>query len=405
MKAVVIVAARRTPWTRFRGPLANLSPVDFAAAAAAATLANVDRGRVDQLIVGNVLAAGHGMNLARQVGVRIGLPIATPAMTINLMCGSGMQAALTAVTAIRAGEANVVLAGGSESMSQAKLLVSRPGKGQQPDLADCTDSLQRDGLVDTFSDRHMGQQAEELAARFNISRAEQDAFAIRSQRLYATARAAGRFQDEIVPIGDTDADQHPRPDVTRGDLAGLKPVFLPDGSVTAGNSSGINDGAAFVLLAEREFALRQRWPILARWVDGVVIGCDPARMGLGPVPAIGELLRRSKTDWSQVDSLEINEAFAAQTLACLKSLGMTLDLSDPAAPLRTATGHSIALNACGGAIALGHPLAASGARLLAHLACRIGRGESRTAIGSLCIGGGMGIASLLTADSSSAAPA
>lgn len=399
MKRIVIVAAKRTPFGRFRGGLSEFSPVDLAVLAGDAALADIDRTLIDQVILGNVLAAGHGMNIARQVAIKLGLPVETSALTVNLMCGSGMQSALMAVSAIRAGEASAILAGGTESMSQSRLLVARPGKGQQPDFSATVDSMQRDGLLDSFSNRHMGEQAEELAAIFNISRETQDAFAARSQHLFGAALARGDFADEIVAVGKLTTDQHPRPDVTTGELALLPPVFQTherNGTVTAGNASGINDGAAVMLLADQEFAESHGWPILAEWIDGVVIGCDPARMGLGPVHAIKTLMQRVKRDWTSLDTLEINEAFAAQALACLKTFNLALDVSTAETTVRMTDGHLIQFNREGGAIAIGHPLAASGARLLTHLAWSIARGQSRSAIGALCIGGGMGIAAWLT---------
>ena len=400
MKRVVIVSAKRTPFGRFRGALAEFSPVELAVIAGNAALAGIDRTLVDQVILGNVLAAGHGMNVARQVAIKLGLPVETSASTVNMMCGSGMQSALMAVSAIRAGEAKAVLAGGTESMSQSSLLMARPAKGQLPDSAGAVDSLLRDGLIDSFSNRHMGEQAEELATGFELSRETQDAFAARSQHLFGAALARGDFADELVTAGKLTADQHPRPDVTTAELALLQPVFQkPEttGTVTAGNASGINDGAAVLLLAEQEFAESNGWPILAEWIDGVVVGCDPARMGLGPVHAITTLMQRAKRDWAGIDTLEINEAFAAQALACLKALRLSLDVSAEDTAVRTVDGHLIAFNREGGAIAIGHPLAASGARLLTHLAWNIARGKSHSAIGALCIGGGMGIAALLTA--------
>lgn len=400
IKRIVIVSAKRTPFGRFRGALAEFSPVDLAVIAGDAVLEGIDRTLIDQVILGNVLSAGQGMNVARQVAVKLRLPIETPATTVNMMCGSGMQSALMAVTAIRAGEAHAVLAGGTESMSQSPLLIARPGKGLQPDFEANVDSIQRDGLVDSFHNRHMGEQAEELATAFEISRDQQDAFAQRSQQLYGAAQVRGDFADEIVAVGKISADQHPRPLVTRAELSQLQPAFgaagvhgtVTDGTVTAGNASGINDGAAILLLAELEFAEANGWPILAEWIDGVAVGCDPARMGLGPVNAIGTLLHRTQRDITSIDTLEINEAFAAQTLACLNALNLSLD----GAKVKTNDGHLINFNSEGGAIAIGHPLAASGARLLTHLAWKVARSHSASAIGSLCIGGGMGIATLLS---------
>ncbi len=397
MKRIVIVSAKRTPFGKFLGALSEVSPVDLAVAAGNAALEGIDRTMVDQVILGNVLGAGQGMNIARQVGVKLGLPITTPASTVNMMCGSGMQTALQAVTAIRAGETQVVLAGGTESMSQSSLLLKRPGKKQSPDFGTVRDSMKRDGLVDSFSDRNMGDQAEDLASEFGFLREEQDAFAQRSQQLFGEAQSSGKYDDEVVAVGDLNADQHPRPGMTREQLSELKSVFLADGTVTAGNASGINDGAAMLLLAERNFALKQKLPILAEWVDSVVVGCDPERMGLGPVHAISALLERTGREWADVDTLEINEAFAAQTLSCLKELDLSLNLTGVDSQVKTFSGHGIDFNSEGGAIAIGHPLAVSGARLLCHLAWKIAHGKSQRAIGSLCIGGGMGIAAMLTA--------
>lgn len=396
MNRVVIVDAKRTPLGRFRGSLAEKSAADLAIAAAGPMIDRIDPSVIDQVILGNVLAAGQGMNVARQVAVKLGLPIRTPAWSVNMMCGSGLQAALAATTAIRAGEARVVLAGGTESMSQTPLLVPRPAKGCSPDSAAAVDSLLRDGLLDSFSGEHMAVQAEELASRFQITRSAQDAFAFRSQRLHASAQARGEFGDEVVPVGDLASDEHPRPEATLDSLASLKPVFDPvNGTVTAGNASGVNDGAAVVLLAEYEFARSQGWPMLAHWVDAVVVGCDPQQMGLGPVDAIEALLKRTGRGWTDIDALEINEAFASQTLACLQRMGVSLDLSRPDSRAKFPGGHEIDFNSEGGAIAIGHPLAASGARVLSHLAWKISHGRSHASIGSLCIGGGMGIAVLL----------
>ncbi len=405
MKRVVIVGAKRTPLGKFRGALAKLTPVELGVAAAAGALDRVGPQSIDQIFVGNVFAAGHGMNIARQIGVRSGVPLDAPATTVNVMCGSGMQAALLGAMAIRAGESRVCLVGGTESMSQAGLLVPRPEKGQAPDVSLAVDTMLRDGLRDTFGDRHMGEQAESLAAEFGIGRDAQDRYALRSQRLQGLAARSGWFEDEIVPVGGLASDQHPRPDSTLDELAALKTPFLDGGSVTAGNSSGINDGAAMLVLAEESHALVSGWPILARWVDGVIVGCEPERMGLGPVLAIKRLFERTGSGWGDVDKLEINEAFAAQTLACLKGLGLSTDFGgegfgvSPESPTREVTapgGRRIPFNSEGGAIAIGHPLAASGARLLVHLAWQIRKGRSRCGVGALCIGGGMGIAAMLS---------
>ncbi|MDC0261958.1 thiolase family protein [Planctomycetaceae bacterium] len=395
MKRVVIVSAKRTPFGRFLGQLSKLSPVELAVAAGEAALDGVDRSLVEQVILGNVLSAGHGMNIARQVSIQLGLPVESSATTINMMCGSGMQSAMLAVNAIRAGDANAVLAGGTESMSQSALLVNRPEKRQQPDISNLTDTMQSDGLIDTFSQRHMGEQAEDLAEEFAISSEQQNLYALRSQHLFAAAQERGAYQDELVSVGDVAEDQHPRPSLTVEELSGLKPIFRKAGTVTAGNASGVNDGAAVLLLAEREFALAQGWSILAEWGHGVSVGCEPSRMGLGPVHAILALMKRTSQTWNDVDTLEINEAFAAQTLACLQALTLKITPDEQGSKVMTSTGRLVNFNSEGGAIAVGHPLAVSGARLLTHLSWKIFRGESESAIGALCIGGGQGIATSL----------
>lgn len=379
MTRIVICAARRTPFGRFRGKLAGLSPVELATAAGQAVLEGIDPADIDQVVLGNVLSAGKGMNIARQVGVRLGLPLEVPAYTVNMMCASGLQAVLLAAQAIRTGDARAVLCGGTESMSQSPLLVARPAPRSAPTLDGVVDSMLRDGLVDSFSHRHMGETVEDLAAEYDITREAQDEFAAQSQQCCAAAQVAGRFADEIVAVNGLEADEHPRPEVTTDSLAGLKTVFRPDGTITAGNASGVNDGAAVLLLAEESWARSRGWPVLAEFEAGVVVGCDPQRMGLGPVHALRALVARCGGCLSDFDTLELNEAFAAQSLACLKELGLS-------------AGEGPVVNPDGGAIALGHPIGASGARLLTHLAWRVARGESQRAAAALCVGGGMGIA-------------
>jgi acetyl-CoA C-acetyltransferase len=384
MRRLVICAARRTPFGKFRGKLAGLSPVELAAVAGRAVLQDLNPTGIDLVVLGNVLSAGQGMNIARQVGVQLGLPIETPAYTVNMMCASGLQSVLLAAQAIRAGDARAVLCGGTESMSRSPLLVARPAPKGAPTLEGVVDSMLRDGLVDSFSHRHMGETVEDLAAEYGITRGAQDAFAAQSQRKFAAAQAAGRFANEIVPVSGLEADEHPRPEATEESLAGLKTVFRPEGTITAGNASGVNDGAAVLLLAEEGWARTQGWPVLAEFETGVVVGCDPQRMGLGPVHALRALVARRGGRLGDFDALELNEAFAAQSLACLKELGLSAD-------------ESSTVNRDGGAIALGHPIGASGARLLTHLAWRIARGESRLAAAALCVGGGMGIAAAVKA--------
>ena len=384
-EGLCLVAARRTPQGRFLGALKEFGPVELACAAAGAALDDLGRpaidAAIDQVIVGNVLGAGHGMNIARQIGVRLGLPVTVPACTVNMMCGSGLEAMRLAALAIRGGGATTVLCGGTESMSTAAYLVPRVRQGLKLGDATLVDSILRDGLVDAFDHRHMALQAEELGRQFGISRDAQDAWAVASQQRHAAAAAAGRFADELVATGGLTADEHPRPGTNAADLAKLKPAFAPDGTVTAGNASGINDGAAVVVMTTLDRAAREGWPVLCRWLDATTVGCAPDGMGLGPVHALRALAARQAFTIDALDAVEINEAFAAQMLACAAELRL-----DPAR-----------VNADGGAIAVGHPIGASGARLAVHLARQIARGEIRQAAAALCVGGGMGIACLLRA--------
>ncbi len=379
-KSVVVIAAKRTPIGRFLGGLAEFSAVDLGVAAGTAILAGMDRQEIDQVILGNVLAAGQGMNVARQVALRLSLPQETPAYTVNLMCGSGLQSVLLAAQAIRAGEARCVLCGGMESMSQAPYLLPRARTGLKFGDGVLIDTILRDGLLDPLSQQHMGDTAEALARRYNLTRTAQDDYALSSQRRYADAAVAGIFTEDIVPVGELTGDEHPRPETTAERLAKLKPVFDSTGTVTAGNASGVNDGAACLLLADADFARARGYQPLARFVDGVVCGCDPALMGLGPVYATKKLSARTGTRLKDYSAIEINEAFAAQVLACTHELEL-----DPAR-----------INRHGGAIAVGHPIGMSGARLAVHLVQQLAGDAASTgtrrALATLCIGGGMGIA-------------
>jgi acetyl-CoA C-acetyltransferase len=379
MDEVVIVAAKRTPQGRHLGALKASSAADLGTAAALAALAALPAGAaqaIDQVIVGNVLGAGLGMNLARQIGLRAGLPQAVPACTVNMMCGSGMQAVALAAQAIRAGESEAVLCGGSESMSNAPHLLQRAPEVCRIGEDGRADALQRDGLVDPLLGEHMGLTAERLAIRYDLDREAQDAFAERSHRLYAEALAAGRFAAELAAVPGLDRDEHPRPGLTRAKLATLRPVFAATGTVTPGNASGINDGAAMLVVAGAASAARRGWPVLARLEAWTAVGCDPAAMGLGPVHAIRRLRERHGVRIEERDRIELNEAFAAQALACLRELGLD----------------EARVNVDGGAIALGHPIGASGARLLVHLAQATAQGRSRRSLAALCVGGGMGVA-------------
>ncbi|MDB4359119.1 acetyl-CoA C-acyltransferase [Verrucomicrobiales bacterium] len=372
MNEVCIISARRTPIGRFLGSLARESAVDLACHAGDAVLADIDRGKIDQVIIGNILSAGQGMNIARQIGVHLGLPISAPAFTVNMMCASGMQAISLAAQAIRCGDANAILCGGTESMSNAPHLMPRSRAGIKLGDGKLVDSILRDGLVDSFDHSHMAFTAENLATKYDISREEQDAFAAESQRRYEDALQRGAFADELVVHAKLDADEHPRADTTTESLAGLKPAFDAEGSVTAGNASGINDGAAMLLLASREAAEANDWPIMAVVDDSASVGCDPKEMGLGPIYAS----RKLGVSLDKYDAVEINEAFAAQVLACLREMKLETDRINPN----------------GGAIAMGHPVGASGARLVAHLAWQIQRGEIHSGLATLCVGGGMGSA-------------
>jgi acetyl-CoA C-acetyltransferase len=322
------------------------------------------------------------MNIARQTALRMGLPQSVPAYVVNMVCGSGLKAIALAADAIRAGEADLVLAGGAESMSQAPHYQRDVRWGSKLGNVTLEDAIFADGLTDPLLKIGMGETAERIAESHGISRAEQDAFAQRSQSLAAAAREA--FRREIVPITAprnaliTD-DEHPRPDTTVEALASLKPAFRKDGSVTAGNASGINDGAALVLLASQAAVERYGLTPRARFVAAAAHGCDPATMGLGPVGAIRRLLDRTSLSLADIDSVEINEAFAVQALACARDLGLPLEK----------------LNPRGGAIALGHPVGASGARVLVTLLHALEDAGQQRGIASLCIGGGMGIAALI----------
>ncbi|MEY3460174.1 MAG: Acetyl-CoA acetyltransferase [Planctomycetota bacterium] len=397
---VMIVAAKRTPFGRFRGGLSGLGPLELVGAATGAIFGgssgsgrsgvSVDRESISRVVLGQCLAAGHGMNIARRAILSCGLPETSTGFVVNMMCGSGLKAMALGAELIWSGEARAVLAGGVESMSRSPLLVSRPGRGQAVDVGGALDSMLVDGLRDIWIDEHMGETAERVSRECGVSREEQDLWALRSQSLYASALEAGFYGDELAEVGGLSVDEHPRPGVTKEDLAALRPVFAEYGTVTAGNSSGINDGAAVAVLASESLVRERGWDVLCEWVGCYESGCDPHRMGLGPVYALRGLLERHGLGWGDIDQLEINEAFGAQVAACVGVLGLGAAASQGAVgDLRPF------VNPHGGAIALGHPLAASGARLAVHLAWQIARGRVGVGVCSLCIGGGMGIAALL----------
>jgi len=367
-KSIWIVAAKRTVQGRFLGALAKYSATELGIAAGKAALNGLDPAWVDMVIVGNVLSAGLGMNIARQIGIGVGAPISTPAYTVNMMCASGMHAVILAIQTIQIGAAHMVVCGGTESMSNAPFLLERARTGYKLGNGVLVDSLLRDGLTDAFSHEHMGLTAEKIASMHNISREAQDSFAVSSQHRYAAAKAGGYFSDELVTIDALEHDEHPRPGTTRGDLASLKPVFNRDGSITAGNSSGLNDGAAMLALCDETWARERGLVPLAVITDHAVVGCDPSMMGMGPVYAT----RKMSSKPGEFDIVELNEAFAAQALACIRELGLDEQKVNPD----------------GGAISLGHPIGASGARLLVHLAHR----RPKRGLATLCVGGGMGYA-------------
>ncbi|PIG96341.1 acetyl-CoA C-acetyltransferase [Deinococcus sp. UR1] len=388
MSKLVIVAAKRTPIGSFMGSLQHVSAADLGVTAAKAVLDGVNGADVADVIVGNVLQAGNGMNVGRQVGIGAGLPQDVPGLTVNRVCGSGLQAVISAAQGIKAGDGRLYLAGGTESMSGAPYLLPRAREGYRLGHAQALDSILSEGLTDVFGNYHMGITAENIAEAWNLTREEQDAFALESQTRAAAAQAGGFFADELVSVevpgrkGPTtfSADEYPRA-TTAEALAKLRPAFRKDGTVTAGNASGINDGAAMLLVASEEYAQAHGLPILAEIASYAAIGVDPAIMGIGPAKAVPVALNRAGMSVADVDLFELNEAFAAQSLAVVRDLN--------ADPTR--------VNVTGGAVALGHPIGASGARVLVTLIHQLRRLGKETGVASLCIGGGMGIAIVVRA--------
>jgi acetyl-CoA C-acetyltransferase len=387
MNDVVILAATRTAVGSFQGALATLPAHELGAALIRSLLekTGIPAAEVDEVILGQVLAAGAGQNPARQAAIGAGLPYSVPALTLNKVCGSGLKAVHLATQAIRCGDAELVIAGGQENMSLAPYLLPKARTGLRMGHAQLIDSMLADGLWDAFNDYHMGVTAENLADKYGLTREEQDAFATASQRKAVAAIAAGRFKDEITPIlvaqrkGEPiafDTDEQPRAGTSVESLAKLKPAFRKDGSVSAGNASTINDGAAVLLLASAAKAAALGLPVLARIGAYASAGVDPAIMGLGPVPATRRTLEKAGWALEQLDLIEANEAFAAQSLAVGRELGW-----DPAK-----------VNVNGGAIALGHPIGASGARILVSLVHELIRRDGKKGLATLCIGGGQGVA-------------
>jgi acetyl-CoA C-acetyltransferase len=390
-KDVVIVSAVRTAIGNFQGSLANVSATKLGAIVLEGALAksNLAKDLVGEVIMGNVLQAGLGQNPARQAAIQAGLPQEIPSMTINKVCGSGLKAVHLATQAIVSGDSDVILAGGMENMSQAPYLLEGARGGYRMGDQKVVDSMIRDGLWCAFNDYHMGITAENLCEHYGLSREEQDEFAAWSHEKAQKAIAEGRFKDEIVPVaipqkkGDPilfEADEFPRAGVTAESLGKLRPAFKKDGSVTAGNASGINDGAAALLIMSRERADQLGLKPLARIVANASAGVDPKIMGIGPVPATKRALEKAGLSLDDIDLIEANEAFAAQSLAVGKELGFNRDK----------------LNVNGGAIALGHPIGASGARILVTLVHELQkRDNARYGLATLCIGGGQGVATII----------
>jgi acetyl-CoA C-acetyltransferase len=388
----VILSACRTPIGSFGGSLKDLSASDLGAIVIREALvrANVAAESLDDVIMGCVLQAGAGMNVARQAALKAGVPVDVPAETVNRVCGSGLQAVVHAVEAIAAGAGDTYIAGGTESMSNAPYLLKGARWGFRMGHAEATDSMLAEGLTCAINSCHMGITAEEVASRCGISRAEQDAFAAESQRRAAQALRDGTFAAEIVPVpvpqkkGEpqrVEVDEYPRAGTTVEKLAGLKPAFKKDGSVTAGNASGINDGAAALVVTSATKAAELGARPIARILAYATAAVDPKIMGMGPVPAVGRALDRAGLKSGDIDLFELNEAFAAQALAVCRELQL-----DPSR-----------VNIHGGAIALGHPIGASGARILTTLVHALRAKSARYGVAALCIGGGMGIAMAIEA--------
>ena len=385
MTDIVIAGAARTPIGAFNGAFATVPAADLGKAAIEAAMARAGVGGadVDEAVLGQVLTAGCGMNPARQAAMAAGIPEDKTALTINQVCGSGLRAVAMADRAIRAGDAAIAVAGGQESMSLSPHAAHMRAGQKMGDLA-FTDTMIKDGLWDAFHGYHMGTTAENVAERWQIPRGEQDEFAAASQTKAEAAQKAGRFDDEIAPVvvphrrGDVtvEADEYPRHGTTAETLAKLRPAFARDGTVTAGNASGINDGAAALVLMTADEAARRGIEPLGRIVSWATAGVDPALMGSGPIPASRKALEKAGWSIADVDLVESNEAFAAQSCAVARDLGFDMET----------------VNVNGGAIALGHPIGASGARILVTLLHEMRRRDAARGLATLCIGGGMGIA-------------
>ena len=386
MDEVVIVAAGRTAVGKFGGSLAKTAASDLGAHVIKALLAKtgIAPDQISEVIMGQVLTAGCGQNPARQAALRGGLPNMVPAMTIGKVCGSGLKATHLAAQAIKCGDAEIIIAGGQENMSASPHVLAGSRDGQRMGDWKMTDTMITDGLWDVYNQYHMGTTAENVAKKYDISRAQQDDFAVASQNKAEAAQKAGRFKDEILPFDIVtkkgtavfDADEFPKHGTTLESIAGLRPAFSKDGSVTAANASGLNDGAAAVIMMSAARAKQLGLPVLARIKAYSSAGLDPSIMGMGPVPASRLCLKKAGWTAADLDLMEINEAFAAQACAVNKEMGWD----------------TAKINVNGGAIAIGHPIGASGARILVTLIHEMIRRDARRGLASLCIGGGMGVA-------------
>lgn len=398
MSKVYIIAAKRTAVGKFLGALTSISAADLGATVIKEILkeTNIDPATLDEVIVGNVLSAGQKQGVARQASIKGGIPQEVPAYGINMICGSGMKSIITAYNSIKSGESNLVLAGGTESMSGAGVVI--PGSVRNGHrMGDLTsiDHMVCDGLTDAFAGTHMGITAENIAEKYGITREEQDHFSYQSQQKSIAAIDGGKFKDEIVPVliqtrKETitfDTDEFPNRSTNPEKLAALKPAFKKDGTVTAGNASGINDGASFVLVASEEMVKKLGVKPLVEIVATGQGGVDPNTMGMGPVPAIANALKKASLSLKEIEVMELNEAFAAQALGVIKQLSKDHGVTEEWIRERA--------NLNGGAIALGHPIGASGNRIVVSLIHEMKRSKKQIGLASLCIGGGMGTALIL----------
>ncbi len=398
MKKVYIVSAKRTAIGSFLGSLKTVQPAELGGRVIKSIIeeTGVDPKNIDEVILGNVLSAGHGQGVGRQAAVAGGIPYEVPAYSVNIICGSGMKALMNGVNNIRAGEGDLILAGGVESMSQAGFVAPAAIRNghKMMDLK-MTDHMIKDGLTDAFNGYHMGITAENIVEKYGLTREEQDAFAMASQEKAIAAVDSDRFKDEIVPVEIVtrketivfDRDEYPNRRTSLEKLAGLRPAFKKDGSVTAGNSSGLNDGASIILLASEEAVEKYNLKPLAEVAAIGQGGVDPSIMGMGPVPAINNLLSKTDVKLADVDLFELNEAFASQSLGVVRELSEQHGVTEEWIRERS--------NVNGGAIALGHPIGASGNRIITTLVHEMVKRDSKSGIASLCIGGGMGTAILL----------